>query len=193
MIINTLLSTNTSEQGQKKERDIFLNESIDQISITYSMSTIIDINKEDDSNEEIIKDYIREPINIYLNTQGGDIYAGLSLISCIENSRTPIHIYTGFALSMGLPILLSGHKRIISKYGTVMYHEVGMPDGIAGQATLYKQEVKEMERLQEIIDGIILKNTKIKKKDLEKIKDSKSDWYISAEEALELGIVDEIQ
>lgn len=93
-------------------------------------------------------------------------------------------------MSMGLPILVSGARRFAYKYSTIMYHE--MSTLMWDKLESIKQDLKEGERLQVILDSIILNNTQILKEKLDNIKERKIDWYISAEEALKLGIIDEI-
>ena len=173
------------------QRDLILGENVNSCSVKDIIKSIMDINYDDDIKCKEFSGFQKLPINLYINTYGGSVYDGLGLINIIKASKTPIYTYVvGEAMSMGLPILVSGTKRFAYKYSTIMYHEIStfMWDKLES----IKQDLKEGERLQVILDSIILNNTQILKEKLDNVKERKIDWYISAEEALKLGIIDEI-
>lgn len=153
---------------------------------TYIISEILEINKFDEKKK------IKEPIELILTSCGGLVYEGFGIIDVIQNSITPIHITCyGLAMSMAFPILVSGHYRKMSQNSTLMYHEVAWDSGYE-KLTNHKFGVKEGERLIKIFDTIIIDNTNINKKQLDGIKRQQKEWYISPDEALKLGIIDEI-
>ena len=173
------------------QRDLILGEDVSQSSIKNITKSIYDINYDDDSKCKELSNFVREPIKLYLNTYGGSVYDGLSLINTIEHSKAPIYtICSGSAMSMGLPILLSGSNRYAYKYSTILYHEI--TTYVWDKIEQVKQDLKETERLQVIIDNIVLEKTNILKEKLDDIKERKIDWFIPADEALKLGIIDEI-
>jgi ATP-dependent Clp protease protease subunit len=134
----------------------------------------------------------REPIKLIVNSYGGDIYRGLGVFDSIIHSTTPIHtICYGAAFSMGFMIMVSGHHRVASKNSTFMYHEGGFDLGMM-KLTIHKHELKELERIEKLCDSLILERTNLGKKQLDNIKKQCKDWYISAEEALNYGIIDKI-
>ena len=107
-------------------------------------------------------------------------------------SQTPIHtICYGSAMSMGLLVFLSGHRRIAGEYCTFMYHEIS--SYVADKLEGIKQDVVEGERLQAMLDGMIIAKTKVLQEQLNKYKETKSEWYIPAREALKLKIACEIR
>jgi ATP-dependent Clp protease protease subunit len=72
-----------------------------------------------------------------------------------------------------------------------MYHQVSWE--MAQEKLIHhEQEVKEGKRLWDVYDEIVLSNTKILPKQLKQIHKERKEWYITSEEALELGIIDEI-
>lgn len=172
-------------------RDILLFQEINETSALDVVNKILEINRVDDQKEKELKDYKREPIKLYISTYGGSVYDGLAVVDAISNSKTEVHtIATGKVMSMGLPILLSGHKRYGDKYGTIMYHEV--TNYVWDKATEIRRTLDETNRLQGVVDEIILSKTAILKDKLDEVKEKKIDWYISMQEALRLNIVEEI-
>ena len=134
----------------------------------------------------------REPITIIVNSYGGDIYRGFGVVDAIKDSVTPVHtVCYGAALSMGFIIMASGHKRSASKYSTFMYHEI-LWSLNEEKLSSHKREVEEGKRIMDIYDSIILECTNLTKKQLDIVKKEYRDWYMSAEDALVYGIIDEI-
>lgn len=149
---------------------------------------IHEINNEDKNK---IKEN-REPIKFILNSPGGTVYDGIGIADAIENSVTPIHIYIhGHAMSMGFAIATCGHYRYATKRTTFMYHEMSWNTG-QEKIKYHEQELKEGKRLWKLYDDIIVENTNIPLKSLQKISKEQKEWYMTAEEALELGVIDEI-
>lgn len=177
------------------KRDLFLSEQVDQESMRKISEEIIKINKDD----EFIKrqyqvydlEYIPKPIKIYIDSYGGSIYQCLGLIGIMERSKTSIWTYaTGSAMSCGFLILISGHKRFGYKYSTPLYHQVS--NWIDGKMEDLKDRLNETKRLQKLIDEITISKTKLSKKKLKEINSIKKDWFLTAEESLEYGVIDEI-
>lgn len=134
----------------------------------------------------------RESIKLIVNSYGGDIYRGFGVVDAIQNSITPIHtVCYGAALSMGFIIMAVGHHRSASKHSTFMYHEGGFDLGMM-KLTNHESELKELKRIENICDDLILDHTNLTKKQLDIAKKEHRDWYMSAEEALSYGIIDEV-
>ena len=109
----------------------------------------------------------------------------------MEKSKTPIHtIVTGCAMSCGFMILICGHKRFAHKLSTPLYHQIG--GSVGGKIKDVEDTLEEMKRMQTIWEEITVEKTKISAKKLREIYNSKKDWHMSAQDALELGVVDEI-
>jgi ATP-dependent protease ClpP protease subunit len=87
-------------------------------------------------------------------------------------------------------ILISGHKRFAYTNATPMYHQVS--SGAHGKLKEMQEDMIEAERLQKMIESMTLKKTNITKKQLEKVYKAKEDWFMTAEEALKHGVIDEI-
>lgn len=132
-------------------------------------------------------------INLYINSNGGEAYAGIGISDMICTSKIPITtICLSESMSMAFLIFISGSYRKCYPNSTFLYHELSQ-DGMDNQKiTSYQCEINEDKRLQDIIDEKICNRTKIKHEVLDSFKNKNSDWYISAPEALKLRIVDEI-
>jgi ATP-dependent Clp protease protease subunit len=178
-----------------KARNLFFTEQVDQASISKLTQAIIMIQEHDENlqKEYALHDitYKPKPIKIYIDSFGGSVYQCLGLLSVMEKCTTEIHtIVTGCAMSCGFMMLISGHKRFAHKLSTPLYHQVS---SLAwGKIKDMEEDVVETKRLQKMLEDITLEKTSISKKKLKKIYKGKKDWFMSAEEALELGVVDEI-
>jgi len=180
-----------SRKPNPKPRTFVISERISQKIVGDTIKNILDINRDDTLKAQDYKGWKREPIELIINTFGGSVYDGLALINAIQLSKTPIHtIALGNAMSMGLFILVSGHKRFIGPNSTVMYHQISTLewDKIEG----LKNTLKELERLEKICEDILFRRSKLTKKELEQYKREKKEWYFGPEEALKWKVVDKI-
>jgi ATP-dependent Clp protease protease subunit len=173
------------------DRTLYLFDTIDKTTVKAVIENIIKINKLDDDIDKKEKDFKRFPIEIIINSRGGSIYDGLGLINVIELSKTDVHTYVyGLAASMGLLIAVSGHKRFAGRLSTFMYHSVSNIMG--GKLDHLKNRLDEMQRLQNIYDQYLLSKTKLGLDQLKNSQEHQRDWFIGPEQALELGIIDNI-
>ena len=187
------MSTNTLPLP--KVRELFFTKQVDQASIAEMTKAIVEINKDDEHLTKLYAvydlEYKAQPIKIYIDSYGGYVYQCFGLLSVIERSKTEVHtIVTGCAMSCGFMMLISGHKRYAHKLSTPLYHQVS--SGASGTAKDIEESLEETLRLQKKLEEITLEKTTISKKKLKQIYDGKKDWFMTADEALELGVVDEI-
>lgn len=132
-------------------------------------------------------------MNLNFTSPGGNIHAGFSFIdSMCRNSKIPVVLNTtilGSVASMGTIICLAGKKRRMSKHASLHIHQIS--SGIRGTRNEMKDTLKSLENLHKNLRNFILEKTKIKtEKEVEDLMDRES--YFTAEEALELGFIDEI-
>lgn len=176
---------------ETRNRDLILSENVTQDSVKGLIREILEINDFDDKQEEEKRTYERKPIRLIVNTYGGSVYDGFALVAAIEKSKTPVHtICFGKAMSMGFMIMLAGHKRFAHPLATLMYHQISTLAW--GKIEEIKQEVTECERLEKLYDDYVLKHSNLIKKQLDEVKKLKQEWYIGADEAVKLGLVDEL-
>lgn len=178
-----------------KDRNLYLPDQVNQESINKLTKSIIDINEDDARLKKIYfvndLEYIPPPIKIYIDSYGGAVYQCFGLLGVMERSETPVHtIVTGAAMSCGFMILISGHKRFGYRLSTPLYHQVST--GFYGKVQDMEEKLQETKRLQKQIENITLEKTSISKKKLADILKNKIDWFMTAEEALKLGVIDEI-
>ncbi|MBZ4415740.1 ATP-dependent Clp endopeptidase proteolytic subunit ClpP [Myxococcus sp. RHSTA-1-4] len=132
-----------------------------------------------------------KPINLYINSPGGVVTAGLAIYDTMQYVRAPVStICVGQAASMSAVLLLSGAKgrRYALPNARIMMHQ---PHGGArGQATDIEIQAREILRLKGHVNGIIQKHTG---HTVERIaRDTERDYYLSAEEARQYGVIDEV-
>ncbi len=167
------------------DRVIYLNEDISDYTIASIVPLIHKINKDDEGLEESD----RKPIHLYVTSYGGSAYDGWHLVSTIENSKTPVYTYVeGYAMSMGLPIYLSGKVRHLGKYATLLYHE--LRGGANGTRQEVKRLDKEYDRLQKLYDDYIISKTSVTQEILDDHQERVSDWYIGFDEAKKFNMFD---
>ena len=170
-------------------REITVTDVIDE-EIGDAVESIIRFwNKVDDENH--IQDANREPIKIYINTPGGSLHATLTIVDAIKMSKTPIYtINTGTAFSGGFFIFISGHMRFSYPHATFLFHEGSTGGGGPQDAGKFRNYASFYDKMLEQLETLTLENTNITKDIYDKHK--LDDWWIFADEALELGICDEI-
>ncbi len=133
----------------------------------------------------------KKDIQIYLNSPGGSVYAGLGIYDTMQYIQPDVAtICTGIAASMGAVLLCAGAegKRSALRHSRVMIHQpLG---GAQGQASDIEITTREILKLKKELYDIIAKHSK---KDYDKVyADSDRDYWMTASEAKEYGMVDEV-
>ena len=164
-----------------KERIIFIGTPMDDEISNLIIAQMLFLASEDSEKD----------INIYINSPGGVVTAGLAIYDTMQYLKSPITtICIGQAASMGAMLLAAGSKgkRYALPNARIMIHQpLG---GAQGQATDIEIQTKEIMRVKKLLNEILAKHTG---QPLAKIeKDTDRDFYMSAQEALEYGIVDEV-
>ncbi len=141
---------------------------------------------EEDNGKEISA---RKPIKLYINSDGGVVTTGMVLCDIIANSKTPVYgIVLSRAYSMAGLILLPCHKRFAYQFSTILLHDGSL--GLVSSSKKAKETMKFYDDLEERTKNFILKHTRITE---EKYKEKYGEeWFVFADEAKELGIIDEI-
>ncbi len=130
-------------------------------------------------------------ISIYLNTPGGSVYAGLGIYDTMQFVKSKVStICTGMAASMGAVLLVAGEKgmRAALPHSRVMIHQpLG---GIQGQASDIEITAREILKLKDELYQIISDHSG---QAMEKIRqDADRDYWMTAKEALEYGMIDKV-
>ncbi|HZR83336.1 MAG TPA: ATP-dependent Clp endopeptidase proteolytic subunit ClpP [Candidatus Binatia bacterium] len=130
-------------------------------------------------------------IHFYINSPGGSVSAGLAIYDTMQYIRPPVStLCVGQAASMGALLLAAGEKgkRFALPYSRIMIHQpLG---GAQGQATDIDIQAREILRVREQLNNIIARHTGQSLKRIEK--DTDRDFFMTAKQAVEYGIVDEV-
>jgi len=130
-------------------------------------------------------------INVYINSPGGSVTAGLAIYDTMQFIKCDVATYcVGQAASMGALLLAAGTKgkRFVLPNSRVMIHQPW--GGVQGVAADISIQAKEILKLRDTINEILARHTA---QPLEKIqKDTDRDYFMSAQEAKDYGIIDEV-
>ena len=130
-------------------------------------------------------------IQLYINTPGGSVTAGLAIYDTMQYVKCPIStVCLGLAGSMGATLLASGSKgkRFALPNAEILLHQV--MGGVTGEAVEIEITAKQIVKIKEKLNKILAKHTG---QPLEKVeKDTDRDFYLSAGEAKDYGIIDEV-
>ena len=133
----------------------------------------------------------KKDIQIYINTPGGSVTAGMAIYDTMQYVKCNVAtICFGMAASMGAVLLLAGTKgkRFALPNSEILLHQVA--GGAQGQAVEIEITAKQIIKIKNNLNGIIASHTK---QSLEKVeRDTDRDFYLSAQEAKEYGIIDEV-
>ena len=137
----------------------------------------------------------KEPIEFYLSTYGGSADDMFALYDIMKNIQKTTEIHTvgvGKVMSAGVPLLACGTKgkRKIAKNCRIMIHSVSA--GNQGNLHDLMNELGAVEELQKMYINCLVAETKMTKSQLKKMLKRKVNVYLSAEQAIKLGIADEI-
>lgn len=168
-----------------QERRLFLVDEISDDTVTPIVKAIMRYNIEDKGKEK----EERKPIILYLDTVGGEVTSGYRLIDTIVWSKTPVHIVNmGTCYSMGFYIFIAGDVRYASKNARFLLHDG--TTGCSNSTGKARDFIEFNDRVESRIRDDVLTWTNITKD----IYDSKirTEWYMFADEAKSLGIVDKI-
>ena len=164
-----------------KDRIIFLGAPIDDIFANLIIAQLLFLEAEDPEKD----------INLYVNSPGGSVTAGLGIYDTMQYVKPPINtICLGQAASMGAFLLTAGTKgkRFALPNARVMIHQP--MGGFQGQATEIDIHAREILKIRERLNEIMAKHTG---QPLEKISlDTERDYFLSAEEAKQYGLIDEV-
>jgi len=167
-----------------KDRIIFLAEDVNSTSASLVVAQLLFLESEDPDKE----------INFYINSPGGSITDGMAIVDTINYIKCPVStICVGMAASMGAVLLASGAKgkRYATPNSEILIHQPLIAGGgLSGQTTEIKIHADHMVKTREKLNKLLADRTG---QSLEKImQDTERDNYMSAQEALEYGLIDGI-
>ena len=162
-------------------RIIFLGTQIDDYAANVIQAQLLFLEQSDPGKD----------IQIYINSPGGSVYAGLGIYDTMQYIQTPVStICTGMAASMAAVLLVAGEKgkRYALKHSRVMIHQP--MGGIQGQASDIEITAREIQKLKTELYTIISDHSG---QPYDKVyADSDRDYWMTSKEAVEYGIIDEV-
>lgn len=165
-----------------KERIVFLGDAIDDAIANLAIAQLLFLEKEDADKD----------IDLYINSPGGSITAALAIYDAMQLIKPDVStICMGMAASASALLLAGGakSKRFALPFSRIMIHQPWVR-GIGGQATDIDIHAKEILRTRLTINEILSKHTG---QPLDRIeKDTERDYFMSAQEAMDYGIIDKI-
>jgi ATP-dependent Clp protease protease subunit len=164
-----------------KDRIIFIGSPIEDVMANLVIAQLLFLESEDPDKD----------VFLYINSPGGVVSSGLAIYDTMQYIKCPVStICTGQAASMAAVLLSGGDKdkRIVLPNARVMLHQPS--GGSRGQATDIKIQADEILKTRKILNGILAHHTG---QPLERIEnDTERDFYMSAAEAVEYGLVDKV-
>ena len=169
-----------------KDRIIFLGEDVNPTSASLIIAQLLFLESEDPDRE----------ISLYINSPGGSITDGMGIVDTMNYIKCPVTtICVGLAASFGAVLLANGEKgkRFATPNSEILIHQPligGQGGGISGQATEIKIHADHMIQTRAKLNKLLSERTG---QPIEKIeKDTERDHYMTAQEALEYGLIDGI-
>jgi ATP-dependent Clp protease protease subunit len=164
-----------------KDRIIFIGGPVDDTVANLVIAQFLFLEAEDPEKD----------IHLYINSPGGLITAGMAIYDTMQYIRPDVStICLGQAASMGAFLLAAGAKgkRYALPYARILIHQpLG---GVQGQATEVEIHAREILRMRQVLNELLAKHTG---QPIEKImQDTERDFFMSAQQAKEYGIVDEV-
>ena len=169
-----------------KDRIIFLGEDVNPTSASLIIAQLLFLESEDPDKE----------IFLYINSPGGSITDGMGLVDTMNYIKCPVStICVGLAASFGAVLLANGEKgkRYATPNSEILIHQPligGQGGGISGQATEIKIHADHMIRTREKLNKLLSEKTGQSIETIER--DTERDHYMTAQEALEYGLIDGI-
>ncbi len=164
-----------------KDRIVFIGTAINDDVANLAMAQLLFLEKEDTTKD----------IDVYINSPGGSVTAGLAIYDCMQLIKPDVStICVGQASSMGAVLLCAGAKgkRYALPNSRILIHQP--MGGFQGQATDIAIQAEEMKKVRDKLNSIIAGHTS---QPIDKIAlDTERDKFMSAEEALEYGIIDKV-
>ena len=169
-----------------KDRIIFLGEDVNPTSASLVIAQLLFLESEDPDKE----------IFLYINSPGGSITDGMGIVDTMNYIKCPVTtICVGLAASFGAVLLANGEKgkRFATPNSEILIHQPligGQGGGISGQATEIKIHADHMIRTRAKLNKLLSEKTGQSIETIER--DTERDHYMSAQEALEYGLIDGI-
>lgn len=164
-------------------------DAVDELSVKKCVQTLTTWSRQD-----VTEHGTPRPIEVQINSPGGDIFSGLALVDFIKDLRRRGHEVTavcyGMAASMGGVILQAAEHRVMGENAFLLLHEGSLL--AFGDFAHVEDEVALMKKLHERILALFAERSNLSRREIER-KWKRKDWWLNADEAVKLGFVDEVR
>ena len=164
-------------------RKVFIEGEINAVTACEFVKQVLHLNRED----------VRTPIDVLINSAGGEINSGMLMYDVIQSSKAPIRLFCmGKAYSMAALLFASGAKgsRYMLPHSELMLHEPLLGDRIGGNSSSLKSISDSLQETKRKMNQILAKHTGKSEEEVEKA--TGFDHYFSPEESISFGLCDEI-
>jgi len=164
-----------------KEHIIFIGSPIDDYVANLVIAQLLFLEKEDPD----------KGVTLYINSPGGSVSAGLSIYDTMQFVKGDVSTYClGLIASIAALLLTAGNKgkRFALPHSTMLLHQV--MGGVQGQASDVDIHAREIMRIKDLLNDILVKHTGQNKKTVER--DTDRDFYLTSDEAVKYGLIDEV-
>lgn len=164
------------------DRKIFIESEIDANTACEFVKKVLLLNNEDN----------QKPIDVLINSHGGEINSGMLMYDVIQTSKAPIRMFCiGRAYSMGAVLFACGtHGRYILPHGELMLHEPLLGNRVGGNSSSIKSISDSLLETKKTINQILVRHTGKSEDEVEKA--TSFDHYFSPEESVAFGLCDKI-
>lgn len=164
-----------------KERIVMLGTQVNEQSANLIMAQLLFLDSVDSTT----------PIRLYVNSPGGEVYAGMAIYDAMQQVRAPVSTFAvGRSASFGTVVLVGGTPgmRYALPHATIHMHQPSA--GTQGQVSEMRIMVEEFQRLKDQINDIFVRHTGQDRETIER--DTDRDIFFTAQQAKEYGLVDEV-
>jgi ATP-dependent Clp endopeptidase proteolytic subunit ClpP len=188
LIINTE-QMQSSAALRVMENTIFFYDDISNDAILELNRILMEVDTKLQNTKNILGDCFDPVIHLRIKTDGGEIYSALSTVDLMPCLKSKVYTYVdGLVASAGTLISLTGKRRFMGKHANLLIHQLS--GDMYGKYSEMEDTMESCNNLMKLLKGFYKQNTKIPMKKLDEL--MKRDIYLSAQECLEFGIIDEI-
>lgn len=164
------------------DRKIFIEGEIHEEAACEFAKQVMLLNREDD----------KQPIDVFINSPGGEINSGLLMYDVIQASKAPIRTYcVGRAYSMGAVLFACGnHGRYMLPHSELMIHEPLLGSRVGGSSSSIKSISESLLKTKQKLNRLLSKHTGRTEEEIDKA--TESDHYFNPEESIAFGLCDEM-
>lgn len=172
-------------------RNFIISSDITTTGLESLMKSLLEIHRYDNEQFDKLKEYKPKPIHLNIESFGGCMYTSIGITNLMLEMKTKIitEVY-GKAMSGGLLMFMAGDVRRVHWNATLMYHQAA--SGMNGKHEAMKERMDWNMEVRKKYMHLFHSRTKVSKKRFKKVDKLKQDWFMGAEEALELGFATEI-